>query len=93
MKIVAISGSLRPGSSNTALLRAVVALAPAEVEFALYEGLATLPHFTPELNSGFTPALGADGSPPAVLDLRSRLQATDGVLFCTPEYALGCPAA
>lgn len=83
-RILAISGSLRAASSNTALLRAAARLAPDDVEITLYEGLGRLPPFNPDLD-------GAE--PPAVLDLRTRLQAADGVLFACPEYAHGVPGA
>ena len=46
MKILAISGSLRRGSSNTTLLEAFKLLAPADVDIILFEGLASLPHFS-----------------------------------------------
>jgi chromate reductase len=49
MKILAISGSLRAASSNSALLRAAALLAPADVEIDLYKGLGGLPHFNPDL--------------------------------------------
>ena len=45
MKILAISGSLRAASHNTALLRAAAELAPEGVEVELYQGLELLPPF------------------------------------------------
>ncbi|MCA9839060.1 MAG: NAD(P)H-dependent oxidoreductase, partial [Trueperaceae bacterium] len=45
LKILAISGSLRQTSSNTALLRAAQRLAPGHFTIKLYEGLNDLPHF------------------------------------------------
>ena len=45
MRILAISGSLRAASHNTALLRAATDVAPAGVEVLLYEGLDRLPHY------------------------------------------------
>ncbi|MBV9418035.1 MAG: NAD(P)H-dependent oxidoreductase, partial [Solirubrobacterales bacterium] len=39
MQILAISGSLRAASYNTALLRAAAELAPEGVEVQLYQGL------------------------------------------------------
>ena len=50
IRILAVSGSLRAASSNTALLRTARALAPENVEVVLYEGLAALPHFNPDLD-------------------------------------------
>ena len=55
--ILAISGSLRAGSSNTALLRAAALLVPGDVEVELYAGLGELPHFNPDLE-GSEPASG-----------------------------------
>jgi chromate reductase len=82
MKILAISGSLRRVSSNTALLLAAAALAPPGVEIALYGGLGDLPHFNPDLE---------EDEPPAVTDLRRRVQTADGLLISSPEYAHGVP--
>ena len=83
-RIVAIYGSLRAASSNTALLRAARVLAPEGVEVALYEGLAGLPHFNPDLDD-----FGGEAAPPEVADFRSRLDASDGVLISSPEYVHG----
>jgi chromate reductase len=84
MKILAISGSLRATSTISTLLRATIALAPAGMEFTIYDGLADLPHFTPDLT---------DTPPPSVTDLREKLRAADGVLICTPEYAFSMPGS
>jgi chromate reductase len=80
VKIFAISGSLRAGSSNTGLLHAMAALAPEGVEVVVYGGLADLPHFNPDLDPEAIRA---------VADFRSRLAAADGVLISSPEYAHG----
>lgn len=85
MRILAISGSLRAGSSNTTLLRAAAELAPKTVEVIVYGGLADLPHFNPDLENGAVP--------PAVRDFRAQLHASDGVLISSPEYAHGVPGA
>ncbi|UOQ73288.1 NADPH-dependent FMN reductase [Hymenobacter cellulosilyticus] len=85
MHLLAFGGSLRPASTTGQLLRAAAALAPADVQFSFYEGLAGLPHFSPELD--------ADPLPPAVITLRQALAMADGILFCTPEYAYGVPGA
>lgn len=83
MRILAISGSLRAGSSNTALLRAAATLAPEGVEVVEYKGLGELPHFNPDID--------VEEAPPSVTDFRAQLQASDGVLICSPEYAHGVP--
>lgn len=83
VRILAISGSLRARSSNTALLGAARTLAPKGVEVVLYEGLGGLPHFNADHDG--------DAAPPAVADFRSRVRAADGVLISSPEYAHGVP--
>ncbi len=82
VRILAISGSLRSVSSNTALLQATIALAPAGVEIQLYGGLNDLPHFNPDLEPI---------EPASVKDLRSQIAWADGLLICSPEYAHGVP--
>lgn len=79
-RILAISGSLRQVSLNTALLRAAAHLSPPDLEICLYEGLGTLPLFNPDLE-GF--------EPPSVLNFRSELHRAHGVLIASPEYAHG----
>ncbi len=87
MKILAISGSLRDGSSNTTLLRAARLLAPDGVSIELYGGLGELPHFNPDLDrDGTTP-------PDVVAEFRDRVGAADALLICSPEYAHGVPGA
>jgi len=83
MQILAISGSLRAGSSNTSLLQAAAVLAPAGVGVVLYEKLAELPHFNPDLDQEPFPA--------AVVDFRAALRRSAGVLISCPEYAHGVP--
>jgi NAD(P)H-dependent FMN reductase len=83
LKILAISGSLRAKSFNTALLHAAIGLAPDHMEILIYDGLGSLPYFNSELDT--------DNSPGAVMDWRKQLKEADGVLICTPEYAHGVP--
>lgn len=83
-RITAISGSLRAISSNTALLRAASGLASEKVKIMLYEDLAELPHFNPDLE-------GAE--PLSVTDFRTLLRSSDAVLISSPEYAHGVPGA
>lgn len=84
MHILAISGSLRAASSNTALLELAARLAPAGVTVELYAGLGALPHFNPDRE---------DEPIPGVLDWRKRVRRADGLLFCSPEYAHGVPGS
>jgi len=84
MRWLAISGSLRRQSSNTELLRAASAVAPAGVTIDLYDGLAALPHFNPDIEPEGVHA---------VMELKRRLSAADGLLISTPEYARGVPGS
>jgi chromate reductase len=85
MLILAISGSLRAGSSNTAVLQAMRSLAPAGVEVRLYDGLDRLPHFNPDRD-------GAD-LPEPVAALRDLVAQADAILISSPEYARGVPGS
>ncbi len=85
MRILGISGSLRAESANTALVRAAGALAPAGMELTVYDGLAGLPHYSPERDG--------DDPPASVRELRDRIRNADAVLVCTPEYAHGMPGS
>jgi len=85
LQLLAISSSLRAASSNTAVLQALLAVAPANVTISLYDELAELPYFNPDLDrEGDTP-------PASVRELRERIGRADGVLICSPEYAHGVP--
>jgi NAD(P)H-dependent FMN reductase len=85
--ILLISGSLRDGSTNSALLRTAAAVAPEGVSTTLYAGLDRLPHFNPDDD--------AEGVavPTAVSDLRAEVGRADAVLFSTPEYAGALPGS
>jgi len=83
VRILAISGSLRASSSNSALVRAVAALAPSDADVRIYAGLAQLPHFNPDLDDG--------NEPRAVAEFRQQLREADALLISSPEYAHGVP--
>lgn len=83
--VLAISGSLRAVSSNTALLQAAALLAPPLARVTLYRGLADLPPFNPDLDEEGGPA------PAPVADLRAQVRAADALLISSPEYAHGVP--
>jgi NAD(P)H-dependent FMN reductase len=83
--ILAISGSLRAASSNTAALQALAGLAPDGVTITMYDQLADLPYFNPDLDrEGDTP-------PASVAELRAQVGRADGIVICSPEYAHGVP--
>lgn len=84
LDILALSGSLRAASLNTALLRAAILLAPAGMNISVYDRLAALPAFNPDID----PATAPD-----VMALLSRAERADGLLIACPEYARGIPGA
>ncbi|MFL5501439.1 MAG: NADPH-dependent FMN reductase [Gemmatimonadaceae bacterium] len=85
--ILAISGSLRARSSNTEALRAAAMLAPPTVCVKMFDGLAALPPFNPDLDvEGAVP-------PATVGDFRKQIGAADALLICSPEYAHGVPGS
>lgn len=86
--ILAISGSLRKGSSNTAVLDAAALVAPPGVTIELYAGLGSLPPFNPDLDTG-----DDDSLPAPAADLRTAVRRADAVLISSPEYAHGMAGA
>ena len=82
-KILAICGSTRSDSANLRLLQLLAQWAGSNYDFTIYEGLAALPHFNPDLD--VAPA------PEAVTALRQQITEADGVIICTPEYVFSLP--
>lgn len=82
VRVLAISGSLRRASFNTALLRAAPALAPPGMELTL-RLLHDIPLFDGDVE--------AQGLPESVVALREAIRGADGVLFSTPEYNNSMP--
>jgi NAD(P)H-dependent FMN reductase len=85
IRLLLISGSVRAGSTNAAVLATVARVAPPGVETATYDGLASLPHFNPDDD--------VDPLPPTVAALRAQLAEADAVVFSTPEYAGALPGS
>jgi chromate reductase, NAD(P)H dehydrogenase (quinone) len=83
--IVAICGSTRASSSNLSLIKAIEELTKDQFLVTLFDKLQELPHFNPDLDS--------ETPPRAVTDFRNLLKQADGILICTPEYAMGVPGS
>ena len=81
-RIAAISGSLREGSYNTALLRAAIDLKPETLQVDIVT-LHDVPLFSEDVE--------ARGWPPPVEKLRDRIAAADGLIPATPEYNYSVP--
>jgi chromate reductase, NAD(P)H dehydrogenase (quinone) len=82
-RLIGISGSLRQGSWNTALLRAAQSLTEPGVELDIAT-LHGIPLYDGDLEK-------RDGIPRPVSELKERIVASDGVLLVTPEYNHGIP--
>jgi NAD(P)H-dependent FMN reductase len=81
-KLLGISGSLRRGSHNSALLRAATRLMPPEatLEVASIRGIPLYDY-----------DVEVQGLPAAVTQLKEAIVGADGVLLVTPEYNNGIP--
>ncbi|TDK46852.1 NADPH-dependent FMN reductase [Antarcticimicrobium luteum] len=83
MKLLAVSGSARRASTNTALLRAVAAVAPQGIEISVFDGVGQLPVFSPDLEEG--------PPPPSVQALMEAIAQSDGLILSSPEYVHAIP--
>lgn len=82
-KILAICGSTRASSSNLNLIKAIVDLTKDKFTIQIFDSIAEIPHFNPDLDN--------DTPPRQVAEFRKQLREADGILICTPEYAMGVP--
>ncbi|MEP6944272.1 MAG: NADPH-dependent FMN reductase [Acidobacteriota bacterium] len=82
-KIMAISGSTRERSTNLNLIHAVAELASNIFDVTIFAGLMDIPPFNPDNDN--------ENAGDEVANLRQQLRNADGVLICTPEYAMGVP--
>lgn len=81
--IIAICGSTRTNSTNLNFIKAVAALSSEIFSVRIFNAIADIPHFNPDLDN--------DNPPQQVTAFRKLLQEADGILICTPEYAMGVP--
>src|SRR5258706_11588997 len=82
-RIIGISGSLRARSLNTALLRAAAGLTPVGTTIEI-ESIKGIPLYDGDLEA-------SSGLPAAVVALKDRIAAADGLLLVTPEYNNSIP--
>jgi NAD(P)H-dependent FMN reductase len=80
VKVLAISGSLRAASINSALLRAAARLSPPEVQVRLFRAAGELPLFNPDLETHL---------PQKIVTLHDEVERADALLIASPEYAHG----
>lgn len=82
IKVLAISGSLRSGSFNTAALRAAIDLAPVGMQIEM-ANIADIPLYNDDDY--------VQGFPAPVERLREQIRAADALLLVTPEYNYSIP--
>ena len=86
LNVVSICGSLRKGSFNAMLQRALPALAPDGMTIAPAPSFAEFPLYNADIQN-------STGFPAPVNALADAIRAADGVVFCTPEYNFSMPGA
>lgn len=84
IKVAVIVGSLRKESVNRKAALELARLAPSNLDLEIVE-IGDLPHYDEDVE--------ADGPPDAWTRFRAQLQASDAVLFVTPEYNRSVPGA
>lgn len=82
-KVIALCGSTRSDSINLRIIEAISILAQDFFEIEIYPDLSKLPHFNPDNDFEFPSA--------EIAEFRNTLNAHQGILICTPEYAMGVP--
>lgn len=85
IKILAITGSTRKNSSNYKILKYISEHIKQEFEIEIFEDLAEIPHFNPDLDT--------EHPPKEVEAFRDKINQGDGVIICTPEYVFSLPGS
>ncbi|UKJ09290.1 NADPH-dependent FMN reductase [Solitalea lacus] len=83
-KILIINGSASEKSSNQKLIDNIISITKEFFNVTIFNNLKNLPHFDPELSENNTPKI--------ILDFRSAIEKSDGIIICTPEYVFSIPS-
>ena len=83
-KIFALCGSTRQNSINLTLLKIIATLEKETIEIQIFTQLDYLPHYNPDIDN-------PEHTPTFVLNFKNKIRQADGILICTPEYAMGVP--
>ena len=84
LNVLTICGSLRRGSFNAMVQRALPSLAPEGMALKPAPSFAEFPLYNADIQN-------STGFPGPVNVLADAIRAADGVIFCTPEYNFGIP--
>ena len=85
IKILAITGSTRKNSSNFKILKYISDNVKTEFEVEIFEDLAEIPHFNPDLDN--------ENPPENVVSFRNKIIQADGIIICSPEYVFSLPGS
>ncbi|MFI3119053.1 MAG: NAD(P)H-dependent oxidoreductase [Methylococcaceae bacterium] len=82
-KILALLGSTKQDSANLKILENFMQLTASIFEVEIYP-LSDLPYFNPDLDND-------NRIPISVTRFRQHIEASDGIIICTPEYVFSLP--
>ncbi len=85
INIVAILGSTRKHSTNKHILAYLDSCFPENVVFKIYDELASLPIFNPDLD--------ANNVDDRITTFRNLINHADALVVCSPEYVFSIPGA
>jgi NAD(P)H-dependent FMN reductase len=83
VEILAICGNTRPNSINEQVLNWIANRYSEQLNFKLYNQIAELPHFRPDLTG--------DNAPEIVKEFYELINQSDAVIICSPEYVFSLP--
>jgi NAD(P)H-dependent FMN reductase len=83
--ILAISGSTRKNSTNHKILEFLANRFSDVLNLEIFDGVDKLPHFNTELDN--------ENLPIEVAQFREKIEKSDGILICTPEYIFSLPGS
>ncbi len=81
--VVALCGSTRTSSINRSLIETLAKMAKERFSVVFAPNLIEIPAFSPDFDT--------NSPPEAIIAFRKCLRSADGILICTPEYAMGVP--
>src|SRR5882724_10643251 len=84
--VLTICGSLRKGSYNAMLMRALPALGPEGMTFTVAPSYSVMPHYNHDDQA-------ATGFPASVTAFADAIRTADGVVIVSPEYNWTIPGS
>lgn len=84
LRVVTLLGSLRKGSYNAMVARALPGAAPADMTITPLPSIADIPLYNQDIQD-------QDGFPSTVQQMAQQIAQADGVLIVTPEYNYSVP--